>query len=538
MKIDAPDLIVHNANIVTLDDARPKALALAVRGERIAAAGGDREILSLAGPRTRVIDARGLTVLPGFNDNHLHALGMGIFFDRPNLFGKNADEIVAILTKKYSNLKPGQAVTGFAWDYSSCPDPSKEILDRAFPRNPVILRQYSGHAQWVNSLALRSLLKIEARSRAGGGEIVRDANGEPTGIVRGSVVHPTHHRDIIRRALNTRLHRELLRISLDRFARAGITSVQDNTWQPFSVWLLRSLENRGKLTARFSCWPFGHYPLLARSMRFAPYDRFWIRRGPVKYIVDGAFSPHTAWMIDPYAGEPGNHGQAVIKPERLKRIVTAAARRGRRVPRRGQLAFHAIGDRAVREVIDAVEKAARVFPWVTRMRIRLEHAQIIDPADVPRLRRLGMLVAAQPTALALRERDRALVGEARFNRLYPYRSLLDAGAPLSFGSDIPGEIEYDPFQAIYRAVARRGVNPEEAPYDRNEAVTVEEAVRAYTRGSAYAEFMEDHKGALAPGLLADFILLSQDIFTVAPERIPETRALLTVTGGRIVHDAM
>jgi len=538
VKPGAPDLIVYNANIVTLDPARPAARALAAHGERISAVGGDGEILAQAGPGTRVIDARGLTLLPGFNDNHLHALGMGIFFDRPNLFGKNAEEIVAILKKKYADVKPGQPVTGFAWDYSSCPDPAKEILDRAFPRNPVILRQYSGHAQWVNSVALRRFLKLEARSRAGGSEIVRDPNGEPTGIIRGSVVHPNHHRDIIRRALNARLHRELLRVALDRFARAGITSVQDNTWQPFSVWLLRSLEQRGELTARFSCWPFGHYPLLEKSMAFAPYDRSWVRRGPVKYIVDGAFSPHTARLLAPYEGEPGNTGKDVIKPAALQRIVRTAARRGRRVPRRGQLAFHAIGDRAVRAVIDAVEETARDHPWVTRMRLRLEHAQIIDPADIPRLKRLGMLVAAQPTALALRERDRALVGDARFGRLYPYRSLLDAGVPLSFGSDIPGEIEYDPFQVIYRAVTRRGVRPEEAPYDESEAVTVEEAIRAYTLGSAYAEFMEGRKGALAFGFLADFIVLSQDIFAVALERIPATRVLLTVTGGRVVYDAM
>jgi predicted amidohydrolase YtcJ len=352
------------------------------------------------------------------------------------------------------------------------------------------------------------------------------------------VLHPNHHRDIISRALNPRRHRELVRVALDRFARAGITSVQDNTWQPFTVWHLRTLKKRGELTARFSCWPFGHYPFLERAMDFAPYDRLWIRRGPVKYIVDGAFSPHTAWLLAPYENEPGNTGKVVIRPEFLKRIVRKAARRCRQAPRRGQLAFHAIGDRAVREVIDAVEEAARAYPWVTRMRIRLEHAQIIDPADIPRLKRLGMLVAAQPTALALRERDRSLVGDGRFGRLYPYRSLIDAGVPLSFGSDIPGEIEYDPFQVIWRAVSRRGVRPEESPYDSGEAITVEEAVAAYTRGSAYAEFMEAYKGALGPGLLADFIILSQDIFACAVERIPETRVLLTVTGGRIVFDRM
>jgi predicted amidohydrolase YtcJ len=539
VKNQAPDLILHNAHIVTLDPVRPTVQALAARNERLTLLGDDRAVLALAGPQTRVIDARGLLVIPGFNDNHLHALGMGVFFQRPNLFGKNAEEIVTLLQKHYAHLKPGDSVLGFAWDYSSCPHPTKEILDRAFPNNPVILRQYSGHAQWVNSFALRSLLKLEARGRVGGTTvIVRDESGEPTGIIRGTVVNPGHYRDLLRRALTLDLHRELVRVALDRFKKAGLTSVQDNTWQPFTVWLLRSLQRRGLLTARFSCWPFGHNPLLERSMALAFYDRFRVRRGPVKYIVDGAFSPHTARMLGAYQGEPDNFGQLVFGPEKIKRAVRRAVRRGRHGPSRGQLAFHAIGDGAVRAVIDAVETVAREHPEVTRLRIRLEHAQIIDPADIPRLKRLGILVAAQPTALALRERDRSLVGDARFARLYPYRSLLDAGVPLSFGSDIPGEIEYDPFQVIHRAVSRRGVRPEEASYDQAEALTVEEAVRAYTIGSAHAEFMEAHKGALKPGMLADCIVLSQDIFACAVERIPDTRVLLTIVGGRIVHSLM
>jgi predicted amidohydrolase YtcJ len=523
----APDLIVHNANVVTLDPARPRAQALAVKGERIVALGDDEEMLRRAGPGTATLDARGCALLPGFNDNHLHALGMGYFLQHPNLFGKNADEIVALLKKHYPAVKPGERVTGYAWDYWSCPHPSKEIIDRAFPYNPVVLRQYSGHAQWVNSLALRQMLAdTDPKS------IVRDSHGEPTGIVHGTVVHPNHRRDILRRALNPSLHWRLLNTALDRFRKAGITSVQDNTWQPLTVWLLAALRKLGRLTARFSCWSFGHFPLLARGMDIGPYDPVWIRRGPEKHIVDGAFSPHTAWLLAPYENEPDNLGQAVLEPQEIERIVRRAARRRR------QLAFHTIGDRAVREVLDAVETVARDLPMVSHLRIRLEHAQIIDPADLERMRRLGVLAAVQPTALALPERDRALVGDARFAQLYPYRSLLDAGVALSFGSDIPGEIEYDPFQVIYRAVSRRGVAAADAGYAPSQAVTVHDAVVAYCRGSAYAEFMEQQKGALIPGMLADFIVLSQDIFATDVERIPETKVLLTVVGGKMVHSLL
>jgi predicted amidohydrolase YtcJ len=523
----APDLIVRNANIVTLDGARPRARAMSVKGERIVDVGDEKAILATAVPETRVIDLHGLTVLPGFNDNHVHTLGVGIFFQYPNLFGKNADEIVALLKQHYAGIKPGEQVSGFAWDYSSCPHPNKEILDRAFPDNPVFLRQYSGHAQWVNSLALQKML-----ANTDPESIVRDQRGQPTGIVQGTVVHPSHRRDILRRVLHPGLHWRLIETALDRFRKAGITSVQDNTWQPFTVWLLSAFRILGRLTARFSCWSFGQFPVLASGMELGPYHPLWIRRGPTKYIVDGAFSPHTAWLIEPYWNEPANVGRAVMQPQEIERAVRRAARRGR------QLAFHAIGDRAVREVLNAVERVAADLPIVTRLRIRIEHAQIVDPEDLPRMRRLGVLASVQPSALALPDRDRALVGDSRFARLYPYRSFLDAGVPLSIGSDIPGELEYDPFQIIYRAVSRRGIAPSGGQYDPSQALTVEEAVLAYCRGSAYAEQMEHEKGALIPGMLADFIAISQDIFATQVENIPQTKVLLTVVGGKIVHSVV
>jgi predicted amidohydrolase YtcJ len=267
-------------------------------------------------------------------------------------------------------------------------------------------------------------------------------------------------------------------------------------------------------------------------MDVGPYDPLWIRRGPEKYIVDGAFSPHTAWMLAPYENEPGNTGRSVLSPQALEAIVRRGAKRRR------QMAFHAIGDGAVKAVLDAIETVSHDLPVVTRLRIRLEHVQLIDPADIERMRRLGVLASVQPGALTLPERDQALVGAERFARLYPYRSLLDAGVSLSFGSDITGEIDYDPFQVIYRAVSRQGVAPKGVAYNLSQALTVEQAVMAYCRGSAYAERMEEHKGALAPGMLADFIALSQDIFTTDVGRIPETRVLLTVVGGRVVHSLL
>jgi predicted amidohydrolase YtcJ len=270
-------------------------------------------------------------------------------------------------------------------------------------------------------------------------------------------------------------------------------------------------------------------------MKLACYDRFWVRKGPWKYVVDGAFSPHSAWLGEAYSGEEHNTGKAVLQPLQLARLVKQAARHKR------QAAFHAIGDRAVHEVVNAVEKASNVYPWISSLRFRLEHAQIIRPEDMPRIKKLGLLVSAQPTALSQPEKDFALVGAERFRLLYPYNSLLKTGVNLSFGSDIPGEIEYNPLVAIERAVTRRGEmkrggrSASDLEYDKREGITPYQALYCYTMGSAYAEFMENHKGSLVAGKLADLVLLADDPTRVPQQEIGQIPMLLTVVGGKIVY---
>jgi len=428
-----------------------------------------------------------------------------------------------------------------AWDYPFCPDPSKELLDRAFPHNPVMLFQYSGHAVWVNSLMLKKMRIHRHSADPKGGQILRRADGEPTGIIRGSVLSTQHRNRILQRVLLPKLHHKLLDLALEKFQACGVTSVQDNTWQPLTVWLLHRYKRRGKLTCRFSCWPFGQVPLLAHSMRLAYYDPLWIRGGPWKYVVDGAFSPHSAWLMEPYEGEPDNRGKATLEPQKLEQVVKQAALHRR------QLAFHAIGDRAVHEVINATEKTSITCPWVTRLRLRLEHAQLIQPEDVPRIKRLGILVAAQPTALSQPEKDFRLLGKERFKLIYAYKSLLDAGVHLSFGSDIPGETEYRPLEAIRRAVTRSGDPTAQsggsrstaggpAGYNLREKISVEQALYCYTMGSAYAEFMENIKGSLAPGKLADLVVLAEDPTRGDPQKISGIPVCMTMVGGRIVYE--
>jgi len=234
----------------------------------------------------------------------------------------------------------------------------------------------------------------------------------------------------------------------------------------------------------------------------------------------GTFSPHTAWLLEPYAGEPSNFGTPNGSPADLARIVRQAVRARR------QAAFHAIGDRMTRALLDAVQEAGG--PAVRELRLRLEHAQLIDPQDIPRLKELGVLVAAQPTALGAPEKDQAILGRARAERAYPFRSLLEAGVRLSFGSDFPGEIEYRPLEAIPRAVNRPGP----------ERITAEQALACYTRESAYAEFMEEEKGTIAPGKLADLVVLSGDPSEVPPERLRDLEVELTIVEGKIVHERL
>ena len=515
-----PGLLLSNARVLTLEPGDPRAEAVLVQGERIVWVGRAREAPLRAGPDVRRIDLAGRCLIPGFNDNHLHAISLGDALTRVDLSGLDCRRIVEHLRERYAEARPGELLTGYSWDYPHCPNPHRRLLDAAFPRNPVVLFQFSGHAAWVNSLMLRRLGITRFSPDPDGGQIERDADGEPTGILRDNAVIALHALRMRRHMLSPSLRRRLLRGALERLARAGITSVQDNTWTPTTVWTLNELRRRGELTCRFSCWTYGSRPWLARSMSLARYDRAWVRRGPWKYFLDGTFSTRTAWLLEPYRGEPQNYGRSTMPAEKLAAVLSRSASLGR------QAVFHAIGDRAIRGLIDAVEAAGARHPGLERLRLRIEHAQLIDAADIPRLARLGILVAAQPTALGQPEKDEALLGPERARRAYPYRSLLDAGVGLSFGSDVPGERRYEPLIAIHWAVNRPSP----------ERITAREALECYTLGSAYAEFQEQEKGTIRAGKLADLAVLSADPTEVKPERIQDIEVEMTIVGGSVVYE--
>ena len=503
-----------------MDPAQPRAEALVVEGGKILFAGSSREALAQSIGHTEMIDAGGRTIVPGFNDNHVHSIILGDHADVPSLAGLNAAQIVKAVREHYSEASPGELIIAYGWDYPDCPDPDRAILDAAFPDNPVVLPQYGGHGQWLNSRALEVIGITRDTPDPPRVVIDRDSSGEPTGVVREMTGNPLVIGHFFAMHASRSMRERRLRIALDDFRRLGITSVQDNSWYVPTVFSLTRLRDAGELTARYSCWSHGTMPDTIPLMSLPVYDGEWVKRGPWKYFLDGTFTTHTAWLEEPYQGESDNRGNGMQKSD-VASILTRLATGGT------QGAFHAIGDRAIREFLDALEEIAAASPRVTHMRLRIEHGQLIRGEDIPRLRDLGVLISAQPSALGTPEKDVALLGRDRAERAYPYRSLLDAGVPLSFGSDIPGESSCDPMLGIHRVVNRSGP----------ERITAEEALRCYTMGSAYAEFQEEVKGSLEAGKFADFVMLSQDPTEVSSESIKDTRVLLTVVGGKIVYEA-
>lgn len=506
-----------------MDEGRPRARAMAVRGEELVYVGDDSsEALRAAGTGADIRDGEAGTIVPGFNDNHLHAVAMGDHELSPDLSGLDSGEIVALLRERFPEPERGEVLRAFNWDYPACPRPRKELLDAAFPRNPVVLSQYSGHGHWLNSAALR-MLRIDAHHGPKEGAVLRDPDGEPTGIVRDlgdTRLSRRHYRDIF---FDSAQRERRLDIALASFAAHGITSVQDNTWfHPELLGLARRYD-RGELSCRFSCWPLGRiaWARLALDAAFAlgAGRGDWIHPGPVKFFVDGTFSTRNACLSEPFLGEDGEaDDECPIPPSPLEQLFFLG-RTGR------QGAFHIIGDKGITLFLDAFEKARARYPKLIDQRIRIEHAQLVRREDLARIRELGVVVCAQPTALGSPEKDVALLGRERALAAYPYRSLIDSSVHLSFGSDVPGESSFDPIAAIHMAANREGP----------ERISAEEALRCYTLGSAYAEFAEDRKGALKAGMLADFVRLSQDMTTASRETLRDTIILETVVGGKSVY---
>jgi hypothetical protein len=529
------DLVLHNGRVYTMDPARPRAQALAIAGNRILAVGSDAELLPLLGPGGRAVDLAGQAAIPGLIDAHIHFgwYSWAIYQGEVELDNvPTKAEAVARVASRAQKLAAGQWIRGAGWNKNIWPDPSFPTatdLDAAIRDHPVALEDKSHHATWVNSRALELAGITAATGAPPGGEIVRDERGQPTGILLETAAQLVH--DLIPDPdVGTMV--EALRKGVAEAHRLGLTGVHD-PGHATVLSALQVLRARGDLGLR----ALVHIPTdgleaaLELGLRSGLGDEY-LRIGGIKLFADGALGPQSAYMLAPYEDAIGNIGIPTLTTEELRDIVGRARAGGL------SIAAHAIGDAANRSVLDAVEYAQTAYsglkqlPWLPD---RLEHVQLLHPDDLPRLARLGVVASMQPihatSDMEMAERHWG----RRCDLAYAWRSVLDSGAHLAFGSDCPVET-LDPLLGIHAAATRRRADGSPGPegWIPAQRITVTEAVHAYTLGAAHAAGEAHLKGSLSPGKLADVAVLSSDIFAIEPSGILDARVTMTVFDGRIV----
>ena len=532
------DLIVHNAIVYTADEDGTMAEAVAVRGNQILRVGDEREILRLRRPQTTVIDARGAAVLPGFNDAHVHLITGGLNLDKVDLQGALTLEDVQQRIGAWAGANPDSAwVVGRGWRYDLFPAglPTRQMLDALVSDRPTHLIAHDGHAAWVNSAALK-LAKIGRRTpNPVNGTIVRDAHGDPTGVLKGAAIElvgrlaPQPTREDRARAL---------RAAIAEAHKHGVTSVHDTDGSPEEFELYVDARKTGDLRLRVysaltlgTAFSDGDRARLAQAATLYPDDPLF-KSGAVKLRIDGTIPTQTAALLEPYANREAA-GEPLIAPDDLNRMVRLIDREG------WQVMAHAVGDRAVRMGLDAFEHAARSNPAPERgRRHRIEHVETTASSDLPRFGSLGVIASLQPLAGSPREswldaRARNL-GAERASSGWPYRSIAAAAGRLAFGSDWPSA-PLDPLPALYAAVTRRTADGlPEGGWVFSERLQLSDAIDAYTRGAAWASFDEQRKGSIEPGMLADLVVLSENIFD-STEALANARVAYTIFDGRVVY---
>lgn len=510
------EVVLTGGTILTVDPEAPTAEAVLIRGNRIAAVGSDGFVRGVAGTGAAWLDLSGRTVVPGFCDSHLHLDALGARGRALDLTGRTKREILASLVDRSANLSDNEPLVAYDWDFPSCPDPHRNDLDALFPNRPVILFQFSGHGAWVNTKGLEVLGVSDSKTEWGTGGAEKDRNGDLTGILREPAQAPRARRFYLKNDMNFARIRADIEHAMDRLTEVGVTTAHDNTWFPWKLGVIQRLNRNGGQKVRLSCWSPGFLRPLDAWFSRKRFSSDWFSRGARKYFLDGAFSSHSAWLSEPYADEPDTSGSG-LTPEEIAKFVRRANRGGR------QLACHSIGDRATAAYLDAVDSTDG--GRARQLRHRVEHGQLIRQDDYERLARLGVVVSAQPHAAANPEKDAALLGPGRADRAYPFRSVLDSGVPLAFGSDYPGEHTFAPLIGIHLAVNRDG----------SEAISAEEALACYTARGAWAEFRENDKGRIKPGFLADLAVLSANPTSVDPSRIRDIAVDATMVDGRFVY---
>jgi predicted amidohydrolase YtcJ len=541
------DLVLRNGKIVTMNAAAPAAQALAVRGDRITALGPDSAAARWIGPNTKVIDLHGMLAIPGFIEGHGHFTGVGEF--RMGLDLREArtwDDIVAQVGRAAKQAKPGEWIIGRGWHqskWSQTPEPNVEgfplhaSLDKVSPNNPVLLTHASGHAAFVNGKALELAGVTGSTPNPSGGEILKDAKGNPTGLLREraqGVVSKARAESEARRtpAERAEVTNRAIKLAIDESLSKGITTFED-AGSPFAtVDILKKMAENHELRMRI--WMMLRMPNEQLGPKLDAYrtigagDNFFTVRG-IKRQIDGALGSRGAWLLAPYTDSPNSSGLNTEDPADIRQTAELAIQHGY------QLCVHAIGDRANREVLNIFEATFQAHPEKSAkdLRWRVEHAQHLSAADIPRFGQLGVIAAMQgvhctsdaPYVLLRLGPKRAEEGA------YVWQKLMKSGAIVGNGTDAPVE-DVSPLASFYASVSRK--LKDGSVFYPDQRMSREEALKSYTWNNAYAAFEEKLKGSLEAGKLADITVLSRDIMTIPEAEIPATDVVYTIVGGKVV----
>jgi len=547
------DVIFIHANVYTGVPANSpfasieRQEAIAVKGDRILAVGKTLDMDKFKGPQTQIVDLGGHFTMPGFNDAHVHLYDAGVTRLNVDLTGvRSLEEFRDRVHRKVEESKPGEWILGGGWDETLWPVktmPTRWDLDEVSEGHAIVLVRVDGHVAVANTRALQ-LGSINLASRdPQGGHIERNESGEPTGVLRETA------QDVVRSVIppaSRDKRRHAIQAALDDLAALGVTSVQDcsswehecSDWGDFEIY--EELEKEGKLTARVTEWlPFDH-PVeeLTKKRDSHPPSDPMLHTGMLKGFMDGSLGSHTAAMIEPYSDDPKNSGLPRYDPVKLNEMTKERVLAG------FQIGFHAIGDKGVQMALDGfaeAEKAAKEAHVKAAnggddFRLRIEHAQVTTPAQIAQFKQLKVIASMQPNHLLTDMRwapDR--LGPKRAATSYAWLAFLNKGVGLAFGTDYPVE-PVTPFRGLYAAVTRKSENGKQE-YFPEQRLTIDQAIAAYTQGSAFAEFEEKEKGKLVPGMLADFVVLDRDLTASSPEKILATKVLRTVVGGKTVYEA-
>ena len=535
------DLVLTNGRIYTVDNARPIVSALAVGSGRVLFVGSDAEARALAAPSTRVIDLRGMTVVPGIVDAHAHLLGLGYMLQSANVAGSTSyQEVIDRVRAWAKDVKPGAWIVGRGWDqtrWASREFPTHEALSRSFPSNPVVLERVDGHALLANTKAMELAKITAATAEPSGGRIVKLASGSPSGVFIDNA------QSLIRRAIPaaTRAGKQnAILAAIDECNRWGLTGIHDPGVDVETIAIYEELAKAGNYNLRnyvmladpgepTSAAALNN-PYLRRGPQSALYDgHLWIRA--IKLYADGALGSRGAALLAPYSDDPTNSGLLVSPPGHIRAWAEAGLRRG------FQVNVHAIGDRGNRIALDAFDSALKAVPKADH-RFRIEHAQVLSPQDIPRFARLGVIPSMQATHQTSDMRwAEARVGPERIRGAYAWRSLLNTGVVIPNGTDFPVE-DVNPLLTFHAAVTRQ--DPANSPaggWYPEQKMSREEALQSMTIWPAYAGFQESILGSLTPGKYADFVVLDRDIMRVPDAEILAARVISTWIAGKRVYEA-